>query len=78
MCLGIPAKVLRVWKEGELKLGEVEMGGLRKEVIISLPDEVKPGEYVVVHAGIAISRIDEGEVEETLKIWKEFLTALEE
>ncbi|MCD6323798.1 MAG: HypC/HybG/HupF family hydrogenase formation chaperone [Desulfurococcales archaeon] len=78
MCLGIPAKVLRIWNEGELRLGEVEMGGLKKEVIMSLSDEVKPGDYVIVHAGIAISKIGEEEVEETLKVWDEYLKVLGE
>ncbi len=76
MCLGIPARVLRIWKDGELSYAEVDMGGLRKEVILSTSDRIVPGDYVIVHAGIGISKIDEEEVEETLKVWEELLNAL--
>ena len=54
------------------------MGGVRKTVILTISEPVKPGDYVVVHAGIAISKIDESEVEETLKVWKEYIKELEE
>ena len=78
MCLGIPARVIRVWEEGSLKYARVDLGGLKKEIILALSEEVKEGDYVVVHAGIGISKIDEREVEETVKVWKEYLEAISE
>ncbi len=73
MCLGVPAKVLSIRREGMLKIATVLMGGVSKEVILGLADDetIKPGDYVMVHAGIAISRIDEEELEETLKLFRE-------
>ncbi|PUA33900.1 MAG: hypothetical protein B7O98_00305 [Zestosphaera tikiterensis] len=71
MCLGVPAKVLRVWSVGELRYAEVDLGGLSKEVILALDEPVNEGDYVIVHAGMGISKIKEEEVEETLKIWED-------
>ncbi len=73
MCLGVPAKVLNIRREGMLKIATVLMGGVRKEVILGLAedDTVKPGDYVMVHAGVAISRIDEKELEETLRLFRD-------
>ncbi|ABN69127.1 hydrogenase assembly chaperone hypC/hupF [Staphylothermus marinus F1] len=70
MCLGVPAEVLETRKEGELVILKVKMGGVVKEVISGIPD-LKPGEYVIVHAGVAISRIDEKELKEILNVWEE-------
>lgn len=68
MCLAIPAKVLEV----NGNKAKVDMGGVSKEVNISLVD-VKVGEYVVVHAGYAIQVMDEEEAKITLKYWRQLL-----
>ncbi|RLG46233.1 MAG: HypC/HybG/HupF family hydrogenase formation chaperone [Thermoproteota archaeon] len=73
MCLGIPAKVIEV--RGDV--GIVEFGGVRKEVDASLID-VKPGDYVIVHAGAMISRLSPEEAKETIKLWEEVIRKLEE
>jgi len=73
LCLGIPAKVVEV--RGEV--GIVEFGGVRKEVDASLID-VKPGDYVIVHAGAMISRLSPEEAQETIKLWEEVIRKLEE
>jgi len=78
LCLGIPAEVIRVWREGELSYCEVNIGGVRKTVILTISEPVKPGDYVVVHAGIAIAKINESEVEETLRVWEEYIREMEE
>jgi hydrogenase expression/formation protein HypC len=67
MCLGIPAKVLSI--EGEL--AEVEIGGAVRKANIQLVPEVKIGEYVLLHAGFAIQRLDEADALETLKLLEE-------
>lgn len=71
MCLGVPAKVLRKWTEGALMYAEVDLGGIAKEVIVATDEEVREGDYVIVHAGIAISKINEDELEEALKLYRE-------
>ncbi|HIE22767.1 MAG TPA: HypC/HybG/HupF family hydrogenase formation chaperone [Candidatus Korarchaeota archaeon] len=72
MCLGIPAKVIEV--RGDT--GVVEFRGVRKEVDASLLD-VKPGDYVIIHAGAMISKLSPKEAKETLELWDELIRKLE-
>jgi hydrogenase expression/formation protein HypC len=58
MCLGIPGRVLRL-SAGEPRTGEVEFGGIVKEVCLAYTPEAAAGDWVIVHAGFAISRLDE-------------------
>jgi len=71
MCLAIPGKVLKITGEKAL----VDFGGVRREVIISLVENVKPSDYVIVHTGYAIGVMDEKEAQETLRTWREVLKA---
>jgi hydrogenase expression/formation protein HypC len=67
MCLGIPGKVVR-WVERDplLAAAEVEFGGVRRLCQMACVPEAAEGDFVVVHAGVAISRIDPLEAERTL------------
>lgn len=67
MCLGIPGRILRV-DEGELRSGSVAFGGIAKSVCLACVPEASVGDYVIVHAGFAIARIDEKEAERTLSL----------
>ena len=60
MCLGIPGRVLSV-SEGDLRLAKVEFGGIVKEVCLAYVPEAGVGDYVIVHVGFAISRVDAAE-----------------
>lgn len=66
MCLAVPMKVTKI--EGQSAL--VEQAGMLKEARIDLLDDVKVGEYVLVHAGIAVERIRPDEAEETLRVMR--------
>ena len=66
MCLAVPMKVLKV--DGDF--GDAELGGIIKEVSLSLIDDVKVGDYILVHAGYAIQKIDENEALETISFLK--------
>jgi hydrogenase expression/formation protein HypC len=57
VCLGIPGEVQSI-VEGDLRLGRVAFGGVIKEVCLAYVPEAQVGDFVVVHAGFAISRID--------------------
>jgi hydrogenase expression/formation protein HypC len=57
MCLGVPGEILSV-VERELRMGRVAFGGIVKEVCLAYVPEAQVGDFVVVHAGFAISRID--------------------
>lgn len=68
MCLGVPMKI--VSRIGDDIVAEVD--GVQKEAsVMLLADEVAVGDYVIVHAGFAISRLDEEYAEETLRLMKE-------
>ena len=69
MCLGVPGKVLTIEKDEALGLsrGRVQFGGIVKEVNLTYTPEIKIGEYVVVHVGFAISRLDEEEAQQVFK-----------
>jgi hydrogenase expression/formation protein HypC len=71
MCLAIPGKVLKIHEGSQLVMGTVDFAGIHKEVCLEWLPEVQPGDYVIVHVGFAISRVDEQEALETLKLLKE-------
>jgi hydrogenase expression/formation protein HypC len=75
MCLGIPGQVVAIT---EHQLAEVDFSGVRREVSLMLCPEVKVGDYILVHVGFAIQRLDEEEALETLKLFDEFLEASDE
>jgi hydrogenase expression/formation protein HypC len=64
MCLGIPGKLVEVHSQDNLPMGKVEFGGILKEVCLAYTPEAQVGDYVIVHVGFAISRIDVAEAEE--------------
>ena len=68
MCLGIPGKVIDVREEAGLAMGRVDFGGVRKEACLAYVPDVKVGEYVIVHVGFAISKVDEEEALRTLEL----------
>ena len=78
MCLGIPGRILEIREDRGLLMGQVDFGGVRREVCLAyVADEVGPGDYVVVHVGFAISRVDEAEARRTFEALRE-MSQLEE
>jgi hydrogenase expression/formation protein HypC len=67
MCLAVPMRVEKV--EGSEAI--VELGGVRKQINLGLLNNVEVGEYVIVHAGFAIQKVDEKEAKETIEILKQ-------
>lgn len=67
MCLAIPLKIVSI--KGKMAIGE--LGGVKRKVSLILLDKVKVGEYVLLHAGFAISRIETKEAEELLQLFRE-------
>jgi hydrogenase expression/formation protein HypC len=68
MCLAIPMQLV----ERDEGLGTVEIDGVRREVSLMLLDDARVGEYVLIHAGFAIGRVDEAEAKETLELLRRF------
>ncbi|MCX7917576.1 MAG: HypC/HybG/HupF family hydrogenase formation chaperone [bacterium] len=67
MCLAIPMKVEKVEKD----FAYVSIGNVKRKVNISFVENVKKGDYLIVHAGFAIEKLDKKKAIETLKILKE-------
>lgn len=65
MCLGIPGEVVEI-TDTATNLAVVEVGGVRRVINIGLLDDVTPGDWVLVHVGFAMSKIDEAEAHATL------------
>lgn len=68
MCLGVPGKVLSVDPSGELLLGEVDFGGLTRRVCLEHLPDIQPGDWVLVHVGFALSRLDEAEARRLFEV----------
>lgn len=68
MCLAIPAKVVEL---AGVDRAVVEMGGVQKEVSLALLEDVREGDYVIVHVGFALNKLDPEEAERTLALFAE-------
>ncbi|MEW5744670.1 MAG: HypC/HybG/HupF family hydrogenase formation chaperone [Nitrospirota bacterium] len=69
MCIAIPGRVIEITDA----MAKVDVAGARKEASLMLMDDVKVGDYVIVHAGFAIQKVDDAEAQETLRLLSEFL-----
>jgi hydrogenase expression/formation protein HypC len=65
MCLAIPGKVVEVFKHEGLQMARVQFGGVTRDACLDYVPETRVGEYVLVHVGFAISRVDEEEARRT-------------
>ena len=61
MCLGIPGRVTETYREHDVLMGKVEFGGVARRVCLEHVPETRIGDYVLVHVGFALQRIDEVE-----------------
>ena len=68
MCLAIPVKVVEL---GPQDTAIVDLGGVRKEISLALVEDVAVGDYVILHVGYALSRLDPEEAEKTLALFAE-------
>ena len=72
MCLAIPGKIVEIL-DAENSIAKVEVGGVKRSVNIGMLDKdaARVGDYVLIHVGFAMSKVDEKEAEETLRLLKE-------
>src|SRR5512144_1002343 len=68
MCLGIPGRVLSIDGAGEFPMAVVDFGGLRREACLAYVPDAAVGDFVIVHVGFAISRLDKDEALRTLEV----------
>lgn len=73
MCLAVPGNVVKIYEEGGLKMGEIDYSGTLNSVCLEYVPEVEIGQYVIVHAGFAISILDEEEAQRVFETWDEAL-----
>ena len=73
MCLAIPGKVIETFEDNDLLMGRIDYEGTINTACLAYIPEAKAGDYVIVHAGFALSIIDEAEAAKTLQLWNELL-----
>ena len=80
MCLAVPGRVVETYREHDVLMGKVDFGGVSRRVCLEHVPEVRPDEYVLVHVGFALSRIDEDEARRVFELLAEMgeLAELEE
>lgn len=72
MCLGIPGRIESITDTGELtRAGKVSFGGIQKEVSLAYVPDAQVGDYVIVHVGFAISKVNEDEAKQVFAYLKE-------
>ncbi|MDH3443268.1 MAG: HypC/HybG/HupF family hydrogenase formation chaperone [Deltaproteobacteria bacterium] len=71
MCLGIPGKILETFDSKGLRMAKVQFGGIVRETCLEYVPETAIGDYVVVHVGFAISKVDQEEAARTYRLLEE-------
>lgn len=74
MCLGIPGRVVDTWREHDIVMGKVDFNGVVKRVCLHHVPDAQPGDYVIVHVGFALQRVDEAEARKVF----EFLAGMDQ
>ncbi len=72
MCLAVPGKIIKIFENDPLsRTGQIDFSGISKEISLAYLPEAKLDDYVIVHAGFAISLIDEEDAKESLNAFQE-------
>ena len=75
MCLAVPGKVVNIYDDNGIRMGDVDFGGICKSICLAYIPNVQVNEYVLVHAGFALHQIDEEEVRTFHQLWQQVLEA---
>jgi len=78
MCLAIPGKVVEIYEEQGLPMGRLDYGGIIHQACLAYLPDIKVGDYAIVHAGFAISQLDEEEAQKSFEIWEEMILKADE
>ena len=71
MCLGVPGKITTIFEQNGLKMGRIDFGGVTRDVCLAYVPEAQIGDYVIVHVGFALSRVDEAEANQVFEYLRE-------
>jgi len=74
MCLAMPTRVIEIDQGG---LAKVDLGGVQKQISLALLDDVVVGDYVIVHVGFALQKLDPLEAEKTIALFQEMAALVE-
>ena len=73
MCLGVPGRIVRVWKrEDGAPMAEAEFVGEARDICLAYLPELEPGDYVITHMGFALTRVDEQTARSTITTMREY------
>jgi hydrogenase expression/formation protein HypC len=72
MCLGIPGKILEIWEEGGTRMAHADFAGETKRVCLAYLPDLQVDDYTIMHAGFALTRLDEEAALVTLNMMREF------
>jgi len=78
MCLGVPGKIIEIYKVGDLTMGKIDFGGVIREACLEYIPEAKIGDYTIIHVGFALNIISEEEANDTLDLLREITDAEED
>jgi len=76
MCLAIPGKLLEVFEENGLKMGNIDFSGSISKACLEYVPEIEVGQYTIVHAGFALSILNEEEAQQSFDAWNEVIDAV--
>lgn len=71
MCLGIPGRVVRIWDDRGTRMADVDFGGASTGVCLEYLPDLEIGDYAIVHAGFALTRLDEASALASLEAFRE-------
>ena len=72
MCLAIPGKIIAVEEDAQgVRMGKTDFGGVLKQICLEYTPDIKSGDYVLVHVGFALGKVDKAEAERTYKLLEE-------
>jgi hydrogenase expression/formation protein HypC len=77
MCLAIPGKVVEIFEENGLKMGKIDFSGTLNKACLEYVPEIQLGQYTIIHAGFALSILDEAEAQKSFEAWDEVIAAAE-
>ncbi len=72
MCLAIPGKLVEIYEEAGMKMGRIDYNGAFNKACLEYVPEIEIGQYTIVHAGFAISILDEEEAARSYDAWREY------
>ncbi len=67
MCLAVPGKIIRITSDSPFTMAQVDFCGVRREICLDTVDNAMPGDYIIAHAGVAISVMDEASAIATIR-----------